>query len=113
MGQAFSQLGQGIEGMLGGIAGGIAAREERKKAESAQQQFQQILGAYQNNPDALRAEGQKMMASSDPNLQRMGQMLMNEAVRGQGVRTAQTTALETAGQDIQREAQRKRAMQVA
>ena len=72
MGQAFSQLGQGIEGMLGGIAGGIAAREERKKAESAQQQFQQILGAYQNNPDALRAEGQKMMASSDPNLQRIG-----------------------------------------
>jgi len=113
MGQAFSQLGQGIEGMLGGIAGGIAAREERKDAERAQQQFQQILGAYQNNPDALRAEGQKMMTNSDPNLQRIGQMLMNEAVRVQGVRTAQTTALETAGQDIQREAQRKRAMQVA
>jgi len=113
MGQAYGQLGQSIGGMFGGIAGTLAKREERKKAESAQQQFQQILGAYQNNPDALRAEGQKMMASSDPNLQRIGQMLMNEAVRVQGVRTAQTTALETAGQDIQREAQRKRAMQVA
>lgn len=90
MGQAYSQLGQSIGGMFGGIAGTLAKREERKKAESAQQQFQQILGAYQNNPDALRAEGQKMMASSDPNLQRMGQMLMNEAVRVQGVQTAKT-----------------------
>jgi len=113
MGQAYSQLGQSIGGMFGGIAGTLAKREERKKAESAQQQFQQILGAYQNNPDALRAEGQKMMTNKDPNMQRLGKMLMDEANRVQGVRTAQTTALETAGQDIQREAQRKRAMQVA
>lgn len=113
-GQNIGQsIGGGISGISTGLSGMLTRRAEKRKEQSAQEQFQQILGAYQNNPDALRAEGQKMMASSDPNLQRMGQMLMNEAVRVQGVRTAQTAALETAGQDIQREAQRKRAMQVA
>lgn len=88
MGQAFSQLGQGIEGMLGGIAGGIAAREERKNAERAQQQFDQILGAYQNNPAGMRAEAQSMIASRDPNLQRVGQLLMDEADRVEAVQKA-------------------------
>lgn len=87
MGQAFSQLGRGIEGMLGGIAGGIAAREERKDAERAQQQFQQILGAYQNNPAGMRTEAQSMIASRDPNLQRVGKLLMDEADRVEGVQT--------------------------
>ena len=87
MGQAYSQLGRGIEGMLGGIAGGIAAREERKNAESAQQQFDQILGAYQNNPDALRTSGQQMMTNRDPNMQRLGKMLVDEANRVEGVQT--------------------------
>jgi hypothetical protein len=85
MGQAYSQLGQSIGGMFGGIAGTLAKREERKDAERAQQQFQQILGAYQNNPDALRAEGQKMMTNRDPNMQRLGKMLMDEAVRVESV----------------------------
>jgi hypothetical protein len=88
MGQAFSQFGRGIEGMLGGVAGGIAAREERKNAESAQQQFDQILGAYQNNPDALRTSGQQMMTNRDPNMQRLGKMLVDEANRVEGVQKA-------------------------
>lgn len=91
MGQAYSQLGRGIEGMLGGIAGGIAAREERKNAESAQQQFDQILGAYQNNPDALRTAGQQMMTNRDPNMQRLGKMLVDEANRVEQKTTTERT----------------------
>lgn len=91
MGQAFSQLGRGIEGMLGGIAGGIAAREERKNAERAQQQFDQILGAYQNNPDALRTAGQQMMTNRDPNMQRLGKMLVDEANRVEQKTTTERT----------------------
>jgi len=106
--------------MAGGIAdvgaglGGLLTRRREKQAEqNAQQQFQQILGAYQNNPAGMRTEAQSMVASGDPNLQRVGKLLMDEATRLEGVRTAQTAALETSQQDIQREAQRKRAMQVA
>ena len=110
IGSAFGQLGGSIGGML--TRGGEAIREGRED-ESAQQQFQQILAANQNNPDVLRTKGQEMMTSRDPNMQRIGKMLMDEAVRLTGVRTAQKTALETSRQDIQREAQRKRAMQVA
>ena len=125
IGGMLSQAGQGIGQSIGmglgnvgagigsGIGGLMTRRREKQAQQSAQEQFQQILGAYQTNPAGMRTEAQKMMASGDPNLQRVGQMLIDEATRLQGVRTAQTGALETAGQDIQREAQRKRAVQVA
>ena len=110
IGGGFAGLGAGIGSGVGGM---MTRRREKQSEQNAQEQFQQILGAYQNNPAGMRAEAQKMMASGDANLQRVGQMLMDEATRLQGVRTAQAGALETAGQDIQREAQRKRAVQVA
>lgn len=125
IGGMLSQSGQGIgqsigmglgnvgAGISSGISGLMTRRREKQAQQSAQQQFEQILGAYQTNPAGMRTEAQKMMASGDANLQRVGQMLMDEATRIQGVRTAQAGALETAGQDIRREAQRKRAMQVA
>lgn len=103
----------GIADVGAGIGGLLTRRREKQAEQNAQQQFQQILGAYQNNPAGMRTEAQSMVASGDPNLQRVGQMLLQEATRLEGVRTAQTAALETSGQDIQREAQRKRAMQVA
>ena len=113
-GQNIGQsIGGGISGVGTGIAGMLTRRGEKRAEQEAQQQFQQILAANQNNPDVLRTKGQQMMVSRDPNMQRIGQMLMDEAVRLTAVRTAQTAALETAGQDTQREAQRKRAMQVA
>lgn len=125
IGGMLSQSGQGIGQAIGmglgnvgagigsGIGGLLTRRREKQAQQSAQEQFQQILGAYQTNPAGMRMEAQKMMASGDANLQRVGKMLMDEAARIQGVRTAQAGALETAGQDIQREAQRKRAVQVA
>ena len=113
-GQNIGQsIGGGISGVGTGIAGMLTRRGEKRAEQEAQQQFQQILAANQNNPDVLRTKGQEMMVSRDPNMQRIGKMLMDEAVRLTGVRTAQKAALETSGQDIQREAQRKRAMQVA
>lgn len=87
MGQAYGQLGQSIGGMFGGIAGTLAKREERKKAESAQQQFQQILGAYQNNPAGMIREAQQALMDPDENVRRMGEMLMKEAERLTGVQT--------------------------
>ena len=111
--QAYQQLGRGVGGMFGGVAGALQRRQERRRAESAQEQFQQILGAHENNPEELRRQGLLAQQSSDPNLQRMGKMLIDEATRVQGVRAAQASALETTGQNIQREAQRKRAIQVA
>ena len=110
IGGGFADLGAGIGSGIGGM---MTRRKEKQAEQNAQEQFQQILGAYQTNPAGMRMEAQKMMASGDANLQRVGKMLMDEATRLQGVRTAQAGALETAGQDIQREAQRKRAVQVA
>lgn len=86
--QAYQQLGRGVGGMFSGVAGALERRQERRRAESAQEQFQQILGAYENNPEELRRQGLLAQQSSDPNLQRMGQMLIAEATRVQGVQTA-------------------------
>ena len=110
MGQGLANLGTGIGT---GVSGMLTRRRERQRAQNAQEQFQQILASNRNNPDVLRSEGQKMLLSRDTNMQRTGQLLMDEATRLAGVRTAQAGALEASGQDIQREAQRKRAIQVA
>jgi hypothetical protein len=85
IGSAFGQLGGSIGGML--TRGGEAIREGRE-AESAQQEFQQLLAANQNNPDVLRTKGQEMMVSRDPNRQRIGKMLVDEAVRLTALQTA-------------------------
>jgi hypothetical protein len=85
IGSAFGQLGGSIGGML--TRGGEAIREGRED-ESAQQQFQQILAANQNNPSAMRAQGQQMMVNRDPNMQRLGKMLVDEANRIEGVQKA-------------------------
>ncbi len=125
IGGMLSQSGQGIgqsigmglgnlgAGISSGISGLMTRRREKQAQQSAQQQFQQILEATSNRPADMLREAQLMMMSPDPNMQRAGKMLAEEANRIQGVRTAQAGALETAGQDMRREAQRKRAVQVA
>ena len=88
-GQNIGQsIGGGISGVETGIAGMLTRRAEKRKAQSAQEQFQQILGAYQNNPAGMRTEAQSMIASRDPNLQRVGKLLMDEANRVEGVQKA-------------------------
>lgn len=86
--QAYQQLGRGVGGMFSGVAGALERRQEKRRAQSAEEQFQQILGAYENNPEELRRQGLLAQQSSDPNLQRMGQMLITEATRVQGIQTA-------------------------
>ena len=87
-GQNIGQsIGGGISGVGTGIAGMLTRRGEKRAEQEAQQQFQQILAANQNNPDVLRTKGQEMMVSRDPNMQRIGKMLMDEAVRLTGVQT--------------------------
>lgn len=87
IGAGAAAMGQGLEGLLTGVRTGLKERGARLDAESAQQQFQQILGAYQNDPAGMRTEAQSMIASRNPNLQRIGQLLMNEADRIEGVQT--------------------------
>lgn len=90
-GAATGQLmGGGIANVGAGIGGLLTRRREKQAEQNAQQQFQQILGAYQNNPAGMRTEAQSMVASGDPNLQRVGQMLLQEATRLEGVQTAKT-----------------------
>ena len=81
IGAGASAMGAGLEGMFTGIRGGLKERQGIVDAEKAQQQFQQILAANQNNPDVLRTKGQQMMTSRDPNMQRIGKMLVDEAIR--------------------------------
>jgi len=79
--QAYQQLGQGVGGMFTGVAGALERRQEKRRAQSAQEQFQQILGAYENNPDKLIEEALLAKNSPDVNLQRMGQLLEAQANR--------------------------------
>jgi len=113
MAQGVSAFGEGLGNMLTGVSTGLEARRERKDAESASEQYRQILDTYQTDPVGMMRQAQKAKMDPDKNIQQMGDMLMEEAKRLTQARTAQTAALETAGQDVQREAQRKRAMQVA
>ena len=81
-------MGGGIADVGAGIGGLLTRRRERQAEQNAQQQFQQILAANRNNPDVLRAKGQELATSGDPNLQRVGKMLVDEATRVTGVQTA-------------------------
>jgi len=78
IGGGFADLGAGIGTGIGGM---LTRRREKQEEQNAQEQFQQILADNPNNPDVLRTKGQQMMVSRDPNMQRIGKMLMDEAVR--------------------------------
>jgi hypothetical protein len=94
-GQNIGQsIGGGISGISTGLSGMLTRRAEKQREQNAQEQFQQILGAYQNNPAELRKQGLQAKASGDKNLQRIGEMLLAEANRAQEVldkKAARTT----------------------
>jgi len=81
-------MGGGIADVGAGIGGLLTRRREKQAEQNAQQQFQQILNATSNRPSEMLREAQLMMARGDPNLQRVGKMLMDEATRLAGVQTA-------------------------
>ena len=78
MGGGIANLGTRLGTGLGGM---LTRRQEKRRAQSAQEQFQQILGAYENNPDKLMEEALLAKNSPDVNLQRMGQLLEAQANR--------------------------------
>jgi len=102
IGAGAAAMGAGLEGMFTGIREGLNERQEIVDAEKAQQQFQQILAANQNNPDVLRTKGQEMMTSRDSNMQRIGKMLVDEAIRLTDLQTTKEekdlTALQEKGE---------------
>ena len=78
IGGGFADLGAGIGTGIGGM---LTRRREKQAAQNAQQQFDQIVGAYQTDPAGMIAEAQKALMSPDENVQRMGQLLMDQAER--------------------------------
>lgn len=92
MGGGIASLGTKLGTGLGGM---LTRRQEKRRAQSAQEQFQQILGATSNRPADMLREAQALMISNDPNLQKVGKMLENEASRIQGIQnlTARKTAM--------------------
>jgi hypothetical protein len=93
IGGMLAQSGQGIGQSIGmglgnvgasigtGVSGLLTRRKERQAQQSAQEQFQQILGAYQTNPAGMMREAQDALMSPDENIRRMGAILMKEAER--------------------------------
>ncbi len=78
IGGGFADLGAGIGTGVGGM---MTRRRERQGAQNAQQQFQQIVGAYKDDPVGMMREAQKAKLDPDTNIQQMGDMLMEEAKR--------------------------------
>jgi hypothetical protein len=78
IGGGFADLGAGIGTGVGGM---MTRRRERQGAQNAQQQFQQIVGAYKDDPVGMMREAQKAKLDPDTNIQQMGDMLMEEAQR--------------------------------
>jgi len=78
IGGGFADLGAGIGAGVGGM---MTRRRERQGAQNAQQQFQQIVDAYQTDPAGMIVQAQKAKLDPDKNIQQMGDMLMAEAQR--------------------------------
>ncbi len=84
-------MGGGIANLGAGLGGMLTRRRERQAQQNAQQQFQQILGAYQDKPEQLKEQALKMQTSPDANLQRMGDLLMQQATRVEAAQAANRT----------------------
>ena len=110
IGRATEQFGQNVGGMLTDVGRGFS---ERRSAREAQQLLQQ----YANDPAQLNALGQKYATEGNDALSKVffnaAQHATTQADKKKAAGTAKVGALEQGAADIQKEAQRKRAMQVA
>lgn len=102
LGQAGQQFGRDIGGMLSRVGAGM--RERRNERE-----IQEFLRANQNDVAALEAKAQELLIRRDP----MAPIVQQAAQAAKARRQTRTAALEQGGADITKEAQQKRAMQVA
>ena len=99
-------IGGGIAGLGKGVGGMLQSRADAKNKEAMQAEVQKELQKYANDPAQLNAMGQKYQSMGKPDI---AKAFYEKAKQATTKRTAQVSALETAGQDIQKEAQRKRA----
>ena len=103
IGGGISSLGKGVGGLLQGRAD---RKAEAEQAETVQKELKQ----YANDPAQLNSLGQKYQSQGKD---KMAKMFFEAAKQATAKKATQVTSLENAGQDIQKEAQRKRAVQVA
>ena len=104
------QIGAPIREIGTGIGGMLAGRQQKQREQEAAKESQRLLQQYANDPAQLNALGQKYATEgNDP----LAKVFFDAAKQATAKRTAQVGALEQGASDIQKEAQRKRAMQVA
>ena len=103
IGAPVAQIGKDIGGML-------TARAQRKEQGAQDEQVQKELQQYANDPAQLNALGQKYQSMGKENV---AKAFYEAAKQATAKRTAQVSSLESGGQAIQKEAQLKRAIQVA
>ena len=112
--QAGSSIGQSIGGGLSslgkGVGGMLQSRADAKNREAMQTQVQEELQKYANDPAQLNAMGQKYQSMGKNDV---AKAFYNAAKQATTRRAAQVSALETAGQESQKQAQKARAVQVA
>jgi len=104
------QIGAPIREIGTGIGGMLAGRQQKQREQEAAKESQRLLQQYANDPAQLNALGQKYATEGNDALSKV---FFEAAKQATAKRTAQVGALEQGASDIQKEAQRKRAMQVA
>lgn len=105
-----STIGGGLAGIGKSVGGMLQSRADAKNKAEQQSVIEKELQQYANDPAQLNALGQKYQAQGKADV---AKAFYEAAKQATSRRTAKVSALETAGQDIQKEAQRKRAVQVA
>ena len=105
-----TKLGEGVGGLMSGVNEGLQKRQERLDRASTAKEAQELLQKNANDPAQLNALGQKYQTEGKADIAKLFFDSANAAV---AKKATQVSALEAGGQDIQKEAQRKRAVQVA
>ena len=105
-----STIGGGLSGLGTSVGGMLQSRADAKNKEAMDAQIQEELQKYANDPAQLNAMGQQYQAKGKSDV---AKAFYEAAKQATAKKTAKVSALETAGKDIQKEAQKKRAIQVA
>ena len=105
-----STIGGGLSKLGTSVGGMLQSRADAKNKEAMDAQIQEELQKYANDPAQLNAMGQQYQAKGKSDV---AKAFYEAAKQATAKKTAKVSALETAGQDIQKEAQKKRAIQVA
>lgn len=105
-----SSIGGGLNKLGTNVGGMLQARADAKNVESQQAEIQKELQQNANDPAQLNALGQKYQSMGKADV---AKAFYEAAKQATAKKANQVAALETGGQEIQKEAQLKRAIQVA